>query len=90
MLQVRTRAATLPQHVDSCEAILAAALRLLRPEQPIDVRLMGLRMSNFLEVHLEPGQRSIAAFVQTARPSETSPGSSSDTGRAAASGDLAA
>ncbi|KAK9800914.1 hypothetical protein WJX73_010443 [Symbiochloris irregularis] len=34
--EVRTRAATLPQHVDSLEAILAAALRLLRPEQPID------------------------------------------------------
>ena len=61
---MRTRAATLPQAINTSEAVNAAALRLLRPELPIEIRLMGLRMSNFLEVVLEPGQRSISAFVQ--------------------------
>ena len=61
---MRTRAATLPQHISATDQILSAALRLLRAELPIEIRLMGLRMSNFAEVHLEPGQRSIAAFVQ--------------------------
>ena len=71
-LQVRTRAATLPQFISASEAINSAALRLLRPELPIEIRLMGLRMSNFLEVHLEPGQRSMSAFLH-AQPGQAEP-----------------
>ena len=81
-MQVRTRAATLPQAINACEAINTAALRLLRLELPIEIRLMGLRMSNFLEVHLEPGQRSISAFVQASHPDQA-------VGSAAAAEDVA-
>lgn len=71
-MQVRTRAVTLPQHINSSSAIHLAALRLLRAEMPIEIRLMGLRMSNFLEILLEPGQRSISGFVHAALPAEPS------------------
>lgn len=47
--QVRTRAATLDHHISSAEDISQAALRLLRAEPLTELRLMGLRMSNFQE-----------------------------------------
>ncbi|KAK9820063.1 hypothetical protein WJX72_005623 [[Myrmecia] bisecta] len=62
--ELRTRAITLPVHVSSAEDILAPALRLLRVELPLELRLMGIRMSNFKEVRTPPGQKSIADFVR--------------------------
>jgi hypothetical protein len=47
--EVRTRAVTLPKYVSSAEDILAAGLKLLRAELPVEIRLMGLRMSHFYE-----------------------------------------
>ncbi len=37
---LRTRAVTLPRHVSSAEDLLREALKLLRPELPITIRLM--------------------------------------------------
>lgn len=62
--EVRTRAQSLPQHIGTAAEIEAVALRLLREELPIEIRLMGMRISHFLEVRKEAGQQSIAAFVQ--------------------------
>ena len=62
--EVRTRAHSLPQHISTASEIEAAALRLLKAELPIEIRLMGIRMSHFLEVRKEAGQQSIAAFVR--------------------------
>jgi DNA polymerase kappa len=47
--EVRTRAVTLPRYVHTAEDILAAGLKLLRAELPVEIRLMGLRMSHFYE-----------------------------------------
>ena len=38
--EVRTRAATLPRHVSAAGDLLREALKLLRPELPITIRLM--------------------------------------------------
>ena len=46
---MRTRALTLDRYVCSADDIGQAALRLLRAELPVEVRLLGLRMSNFYE-----------------------------------------
>ena len=62
--EVRTRAHSLPQHISTAAEIEAVALRLLKAEVPIEIRLMGMRMSHFLEVRKEAGQQSIAAFVK--------------------------
>ncbi|KAL3138793.1 hypothetical protein ABBQ32_005635 [Trebouxia sp. C0010 RCD-2024] len=62
--EVRTRAQSLPQHISTAAEIQAVALRLLTEELPIEIRLMGMRMSHFLEVRKEAGQQSIAAFVK--------------------------
>ena len=50
VLQVRTRAVTLGQHISAGADIRAEALRLLRMELPLDLRLMGIRMSSFFQV----------------------------------------
>lgn len=62
--EVRTRAHSLPQHISTAAEIEVVALRLLKAELPIEIRLMGMRMSHFLEVRKEAGQQSIAAFVK--------------------------
>ena len=62
--EVRTRAHSLPQHISTAAEIEAGALRLLKAELPIEIRLMGMRMSHFLEVRKEAGQQSIASFVK--------------------------
>ena len=62
--EVRSRAHSLPQHISTASEIEAVALRLLKAELPIEIRLMGMRMSHFLEVRKEAGQQSIASFVQ--------------------------
>ena len=41
--QLRTRAATLPQYIWTAKQLEAAALRLMRAEYPLDLRLMGVR-----------------------------------------------
>lgn len=64
--EVRTRAHSLPQHISTAADIEAVALRLLKAELPIEIRLMGMRMSHFLEVRKEAGQQSIAAYVKQA------------------------
>ena len=61
--QVRTRAATLPRYVNDLATLLATGQALLQPELPIEIRLMGIRMSSFQERRLDSGQRSIASFV---------------------------
>lgn len=48
--EVRTRAVTLQQPVSTAQEILQPALRLLRAEMPIEIRLMGIRVSSFVEV----------------------------------------
>ena len=50
MPQVRTRAVTLGSHISAGADIRAEALRLLRMELPLELRLMGIRMSSFLQV----------------------------------------
>lgn len=62
--EVRSRAHSLPQHISTASEIAAVALRLLKAELPIEIRLMGMRMSHFLEVRKEAGQQSIASFVR--------------------------
>ena len=62
--EVRTRAHSLPQHISTAAEIEAVALRLLKAELPIEIRLMGMRMSHFLEVRKEVGQKSIDVFVK--------------------------
>ncbi len=62
--EVRSRAHSLPQHISTASEIEAVALRLLKAELPIEIRLMGMRMSHFLEVRKEAGQQSIASFVR--------------------------
>jgi len=62
--EVRSRAYSLPQHISTASEIEAVALRLLKAELPIEIRLMGMRMSHFLEVRKEAGQQSIASFVR--------------------------
>lgn len=55
---------TLPGYVSSRQDITAAALKLLRAEIPIQVRLMGLRMSAFHQISVPPGQLSLATFFR--------------------------
>eukprot|EP00208_Stichococcus_sp_RCC1054_P006025 CAMPEP_0206147638 /NCGR_PEP_ID=MMETSP1473-20131121/34031_1 /ASSEMBLY_ACC=CAM_ASM_001109 /TAXON_ID=1461547 /ORGANISM="Stichococcus sp, Strain RCC1054" /LENGTH=946 /DNA_ID=CAMNT_0053544649 /DNA_START=259 /DNA_END=3099 /DNA_ORIENTATION=+ len=63
--ELHTRAATLPGYISSAEQLLEVALQLLRPELPITVRLMGIRVSAFKEQPApEPGQRTLAGFVR--------------------------
>lgn len=42
-VQVHTRAVTLPNYVSSAEDLCKAAVRLMRPELPLTLRLMGIR-----------------------------------------------
>ncbi|BDA41352.1 probable DNA polymerase IV at N-terminal half [Coccomyxa sp. Obi] len=62
--EVRTRAATLARHISGYDDIFREALKLLRPELPITIRLMGIRLSGFLETNTEPGQRTLSAFLK--------------------------
>lgn len=58
--EVRTRAVTLTRYIHTAEDILAAGIKLLRAELPVEIRLMGLRMSHFYEEpKREPGQPSL-------------------------------
>ncbi|CAM8971715.1 unnamed protein product [Rhodiola kirilowii] len=50
--EVRSRAVTMPKYISSAEEILNHASKLLKAELPVSVRLMGLRMSHFMEDEL--------------------------------------
>lgn len=69
--EVRTRAHSLPQYISTFEEIVAPAMRLLKAEMPIEIRLMGMRMSHFLEVRKDSNQKSIAGFVLTTQTAAT-------------------
>ena len=43
VLQLHTRAATLPNYVSSAEELTAVGLRLMRAEYPLTLRLIGIR-----------------------------------------------
>lgn len=68
-LQLKTRAITMSRYISSEQEIQEAALRLLRAELPIEVRLMGLRMSTFYQaLPAEPGQQSLQTFLKASSP----------------------
>lgn len=50
MRQLHTRAVTLANHVSTAEELQSAALRLLRPELPLTLRLMGIRWAACVDV----------------------------------------
>lgn len=62
--ELRTRAITLPHYVSSSNEILKPMLKLLSAELPLEVRLMGVRVSNFWEEKREPGQATMMQFIQ--------------------------
>ena len=70
--EVRTRTAPLPKHTCAEEDLLAPALRLLRAELPICIRLMGLRASRFLEHRPPPQGQTTLGF--RAEGAEAAPG----------------
>ncbi|EFN58744.1 hypothetical protein CHLNCDRAFT_140443 [Chlorella variabilis] len=60
LLQLRTRAQTLPRHISAADDLFAAARRLLLAELPCELRLLGLRVSGFLQApRRAPGQLSL-------------------------------
>uniref|UniRef100_S4RXM2 DNA polymerase kappa n=1 Tax=Petromyzon marinus TaxID=7757 RepID=S4RXM2_PETMA len=77
--EVKTRAMSLPGPVASREEIYAAAKELLKTEmdnispQPLRLRLMGVRLSGFVDrTEQKQKQRSISTFVQSTRSSSSS------------------
>ena len=64
--EVRTRAVTLPRYISKEQDIVQAGVKLLRAEYPVEIRLMGLRMSHFYEEpKREAGQRSLRDVLDT-------------------------
>ena len=62
-----SRAVTLACYTDDSNTIFRAALDLLRKEYPLNIRLMGLRMSNLLQegvscTPLPPSQTTLGDF----------------------------
>ena len=72
--EVRTRTAPLPKHTCAEEDLLVPALRLLRAELPICIRLMGLRASHFLERRPPPPGQTTLAFRRFAEGADVEPG----------------
>ncbi|GER36915.1 DNA polymerase IV [Striga asiatica] len=67
--EVRTRAVTLPNYICSSEDIMRHAMKLLKAELPVSLRLMGLRMSHLSEgsesASLDPKQKTLHNFIVT-------------------------
>ncbi|KAK4258847.1 hypothetical protein QN277_005249 [Acacia crassicarpa] len=64
--EVRTRAVTLQKYISSRDDILKHAVKLLRAELPISLRLIGLRVSHFNEDRgspSDPTQKTITNFI---------------------------
>ncbi|KAK2076547.1 hypothetical protein QBZ16_005307 [Prototheca wickerhamii] len=91
--ELRTRAASLERHICKADDILAVALRLLRAEYPLEIRLMGLRMSGFWEqAPRAPGQKRLedvlgCAVVRARGGTDVSGRDAAPQSRAASSGD---
>jgi DNA polymerase kappa len=64
--ELRTRAATVERYTNSSEELYNTGIKLLRTELPIELRLMGLRMSNFAETKRDPGQKSLEEVLGNA------------------------
>ncbi len=62
--EVRTRASTLHTYIGDASTMYEAAHRLLVKEMPCELRLMGVRMSGFLETAAPIGQHTLDAFVR--------------------------
>ncbi|GBG64296.1 hypothetical protein CBR_g41215 [Chara braunii] len=56
--EVRTRSVTLTTYICTKEEMMPHAVKLLKAELPISVRLMGLRLSNFKEARVQVSDRS--------------------------------
>ncbi|CAJ2651041.1 DNA polymerase kappa isoform X3 [Trifolium pratense] len=65
--EVRNRAVTLQNYINSSEDILKHASKLLKAELPVSVRLMGLRVSQFngekFGATPDPRQKTITNFI---------------------------
>ncbi|XP_010247333.1 PREDICTED: DNA polymerase kappa isoform X3 [Nelumbo nucifera] len=62
--EVRTRAVSLQKYICSSEDILDQALKLLKSELPLSLRLIGLRMSHFDKLGpADPMQKTLTSFV---------------------------
>lgn len=64
--EVRTRAVSLQKYICSKDEILNYALKLLKTELPLSLRLIGLRMSQFRgDSHgpLDPMQKTLNSFI---------------------------
>ena len=58
--ELKTRATTLDHYISTAEELISVGLKLLRAELPIELRLMGLRLSSFFEVgKRDSGQKSL-------------------------------
>ena len=63
--EIRTRAVTLDRYIQSSEEIFESGMKLLRAELPLEIRLMGFRMSNFLTTHQrEKGQITLEEILK--------------------------
>lgn len=71
--EVRTRATTLSRYIASANDIFQTAVHLLRAELPVELRLMGLRMSNFYEEpRRDAGQKSLDDIIKVYNQESTS------------------
>jgi DNA polymerase kappa len=63
--QIRSRAVSLQRYTCSSDDILKHATKLLKAELPVSVRLIGLRMSQFVEEirNSDPSQGTITKFI---------------------------
>ncbi|EOA36744.1 hypothetical protein CARUB_v10012571mg [Capsella rubella] len=63
--EIRSRAVSLQRYTCSSDDILKHATKLLKAELPVSVRLIGLRMSQFMEEvrNSDPSQGTITKFI---------------------------
>ncbi|XP_028767725.1 DNA polymerase kappa-like isoform X2 [Neltuma alba] len=73
--EVRTRAVTLQKYISSRDDILKHAVKLLKAELPISLRLIGLRVSHFSEDKCgspsDPTQKPITNFIASRDPKKS-------------------